>query len=102
MSDFQQGQQVRFRLGERVPFNMPCCGMEVDQWQVMVDVELTQGVFNILMILGDGDFYCPDCGADLDKNYGYPPIRLSHRFRYQERNYDMFGAYPEDLELVGD
>ena len=98
---FKPGDQVRFRLGERMPLTMPCCGEVVDQWQILVDLELTHGEFEIGYIAGEhSGWSCDECKAEFPSNPGYASVRLKHKFIHQGASKSGFGAYESELELV--
>ena len=93
---FKIGQQVRFRLGERMPEKMPCCGRMLDTWELLKDFSGRE--FTIQKL---GPFrWCPHCKsptiANEPEKYG-----LSEYFNIAGVEYTHFGAYPEELELVG-
>jgi len=94
MTEFQLGDQVRFRLGERMPITATCCGAVIDDWQLMVDLGLIDGVF----VIAHGSTFCPECHRF---STTLKPIKLHCPvFTVNGESYNSFGAYPEELTLV--
>jgi len=94
VSEFRPGQLVRFRVGERLPERMPCCGGTIDTFELFK--EFSGCVFRI-----DDTFslrVCPLCGGlagdDSDR------IILVNTFDIGGTTYTAFGAYPEELTPV--
>jgi len=96
---FKPGDRVRFRLGERMTYTMACCGVEIDQFAIMVDCGFIEGIFTIGYIHShDSPYMCEYCRTGDLENPGFPPIVLKHPFVYRGSLRRGFGAYPEELE----
>jgi len=96
LPQYQPGQLVRFRLGERMPEPMPCCGQIVDDFAVLYEQGFSGSVFTV------GDFAIPICSCcqkmfEPDKG---KILLLTPRFEVNGHPYHAFGAYPRELELV--
>ena len=92
---FPVGQRVRFRLGERGPRLLPCCGQYLDYWEYLKGFSGQTFQVKICDLC-----FCPFC-----RTFSQPSgelISLEKEWEIDGILYGGFGAYPQELELVLD
>ena len=95
---FQPGQKVYFRLGERVPVQMSCCGDWVDVFEYLK--EWNGQVFYVIPFAIP---VCPLCRS-VNNSSGDNKIilQLEKVWVINEVAYTTIGVYPQELELLED
>ena len=91
---WRPGQLARFRLGERVPMQMPCCGRTADGFEALK--EFSGQVFPVATPRQFA--LCPFCHNRREPDPRLVPVQVTFLFNGVEFYY--FGAYPQELELV--
>ena len=96
--NFQDGQRVRFRVGERGPEQMPCCGQWLDLWELLAP--LSGKVFRVTE--DSVRRVCCFCGSclGLDSDPNLICLFLDAPLDIRGRKYTDINAYPQELELV--
>ena len=94
---FPVGQRVRFRLGERGPFQLPCCGEWIEPFDYLA--EFTGKIFTVGRPTCRQCFFCKYVAEPSDTKI---TLVLKRPWFVEGIEYSSIGAYPQELELVLD